>query len=65
MTGLTAANFVMDFFPGHPGRKSPVLQTEPDEPQVFLTASALNFLVSLLLTLLLLLVCDLFCGFGM
>ncbi|CAN0098632.1 unnamed protein product [Scytosiphon promiscuus] len=34
VTGLTAANYVMDFFPGHPGRRSPVLQTEPDEPQV-------------------------------
>jgi len=34
VTGLTAANHVMDSFPGDGGRRSPVLQTEPDEPQV-------------------------------
>eukprot|EP00752_Nemacystus_decipiens_P011813 g10482.t1 len=34
VTGLTAANHVMNSFPGDGGRRSPVLQTEPDEPQV-------------------------------
>ncbi|CAM9780494.1 unnamed protein product, partial [Ectocarpus sp. 12 AP-2014] len=34
VTGLTAANHVMDSFPGVEARRSPVLQTEPDEPQV-------------------------------
>lgn len=34
VTGLTAANHLMESFPGDGGRQSPILQTEPDEPQV-------------------------------
>lgn len=34
MTGLIAANHAMDATAGDGGRRAPVLQTEPDEPQV-------------------------------
>ena len=40
VTGLAAANHAMDALPGDGGRRAPVLQTEPDEPQVLFVVLA-------------------------